>query len=107
MTHRADFELAQQASRADAAAFQRLFGETFDRVHAFVARRSASREVAERVTERVLARAFAALGRYDGSLPFAAWVLALVKQELRAEASGARAAIRPSGPTAPPPGSAV
>ena len=107
MTHRADFELAQRAAQADPGGFERLFGETFDRVIAFVARRTDSREAAERVTERVLVRAFGTLGRYDGSLPLSAWVLALVKQELRAEASGSRVAIRPSGTTAAPPGSGV
>lgn len=107
MTHRADFELAQRAAQADPGAFERLFAETHDRVHAFVARRSASPEAAERVSERVLVRAFGALDGYDGSLPLSAWLLSLVKQELCAEASRARSAIRSSGASAAPTGSGV
>ena len=107
MIHRADFELAQRAAQADPEGFERLFGETLERVHAFVVRRTDSREAAERVSERVLVRAFGTLGRYDGSVPVSAWVLSLVKLELRAEASGSCAAIRPSGTTAAPPGSGV
>ena len=105
MQHTADLELARRAAQAEADAFERVFSETLGRVHAFVARRTASEEAAERVTERVLVRAFGSLDRYDGSVPLASWMLSLVKQELRAEATAARAAIRPSGTTAAPPAS--
>lgn len=102
MTHQADFELAARAAQADTGAFDRLFGEALDRVHAFVARRAASPEAAEQMTERILVRVFDALGRYDGSVPLSAWVLGLTMQELRADAPASRADIRPSGTTAAP-----
>jgi DNA-directed RNA polymerase specialized sigma24 family protein len=107
VNHRADYELTRRAAQADSGAFDRLFGETLDRVHSFVARRSTSQKIAERVTERVLLRAFETLERYDGSVPLAAWLLSLVKQELRAESNEARAASRPSGTTPAPPASGV
>ncbi len=105
MKHPADLDLARRAAQADTTAFERLFAETLEPVHAFVARRVASREAAERVTERVLTRAFGALARYDGGAPFSTWVLSIVKQELRAEASVSRSAIPPSGTSAAPPSS--
>jgi DNA-directed RNA polymerase specialized sigma24 family protein len=64
--------------------FEALFEDSFDRVYSFVSRRTSSPEQAEAATERILQRAFAELPRYDGATPFSAWLLAIVKQELRA-----------------------
>jgi RNA polymerase sigma-70 factor (ECF subfamily) len=83
MQHRADFELARRAAAADPSAFAALFEDSFERVHAFASRRTASREAAELVAERCLARAFARLADYDGRSPFSAWLLNLLKAELR------------------------
>jgi DNA-directed RNA polymerase specialized sigma24 family protein len=83
MQHRADFELARQAAAADRSAFAALFEDSFERVYAFASRRCLTRAAAERATERVLACAFARLGDYDGALPFSAWLLSLLKAELR------------------------
>ena len=104
MTNRADVELARRAAEADPGAVESLFADTLARVYAFVLRRTPSAEIAERVTERVLTRVFVDLARYEGSVPLSAWVLSIVKRELRSEAR----ASRPSAPAhelAPPPGS--
>jgi DNA-directed RNA polymerase specialized sigma24 family protein len=97
MEHRVDLAQARQAAVADPSAFAALFEDWFDRVYGFARRRSPTREAAERVTERTLALALAQLADYDGRLPFSAWLLGLLKRELRASganrsAEGARCA---------------
>ena len=104
MTHRADVELARRAAEADPGAFESLFADTIVRVYAFVLRRTPSAEVAQRVTERVLTRVFADLARYEGSVPLSAWVLSIVKWELRSEGRASRPSAQ-SHEIAPPPGS--
>jgi DNA-directed RNA polymerase specialized sigma24 family protein len=88
MKHRADFELASSAARGEPTSVAVLFEDTFVRVYAFVARRTPTREAAEQATQRILERVFRELARYGGSVPFSAWVLALVKQELARAAAG-------------------
>ena len=90
MKHAADYELARRAAEGDRSAFGALFDDWFDRVYAFALRRSPSREAAESATERSLARAFAQLAGYDGSTPFSAWLLAIVKRELRSSEPASR-----------------
>ena len=90
MQHRADVERAQRVAAADSAAFEQLFADSVDRVLAFALARSPSVAAAERVSERALEHVFRELHRYDGSLSLSAWVLAIVKRELRLEASVAR-----------------
>ena len=90
MEHRSDLELARRTTRADLSAFGSFFDEAFDRVYAFVERRTTTREAAERTTERILARAFAQLAGYDGAIPFSAWLLVIVKQELRGSGTATR-----------------
>lgn len=102
MQHRADFELARRAAQADRAGFGALFEDWFGRVHAFVQRRTTSREAAESTTERILARAFAQLAGYDGNTPFSAWLLAIVKAELRASESRSRAPLSGGTPLSGP-----
>lgn len=86
MTQGADVDLAQRAAAADPVAFESLFVDTVDRVYAFVLRRTPSAEVAKHVTERVLTSVFRDLSGYEGRVPLSAWVLSLVKKELRREA---------------------
>jgi DNA-directed RNA polymerase specialized sigma24 family protein len=90
MQHRVDLELARAAAQAEPAAFAALFDDSLARVHAFVSRRTSTPEQAERISERVLERAFGALAGYDGTTPFSAWLLSIVKQELRADRSATR-----------------
>ena len=104
MTHRADVELARRAAEADPVACESVFADTIDRVYAFVLRRTPSAEVAQGVTERVLTRVFHDLGRYEGGVPLSAWVLSIVKQELRSEGRASRPSALPHA-SAPPPGS--
>ena len=92
MKHAADYELARRAAEADRSAFGALFDDWFDRVYAFVLRRTPTREEAESATERSLTLAFAQLAGYDGSTPFSAWLLAIVKRELRSSEPAARSA---------------
>ena len=94
MQHRADFERARRAADADPAAFESLWSDSFERVHAFVARRTASPGAAQRVSERALTRLFESLDRYTGGMSFARWSLAITLDELRGEAC----ASRPSAP---------
>jgi DNA-directed RNA polymerase specialized sigma24 family protein len=102
MTQRADVDLAQRAAAADPVACESLFADTIDRVYAFVLRRTPSAEVAQHVTERALIRVFGNLARYEGSVPLSAWVLSIVKQELRSEALLSRPSARPHDSAAPP-----
>ena len=104
MTHRADVELARRAAAADPVACESLFADTIDRVYAFVLRRTPSAEIAQRVTERALTSVFRDLGRYEGSVPLSAWVLSIVKQELRSEARASSPSALPQA-SAPPAGS--
>ena len=53
---------------------------------------------------RAHARVRAISTRYDGSVPLSAWVLSIVKQELRSEGRASRSSARPHA-SAPPPGS--
>ena len=101
MQHRVDLERARQVARADLTAFGVLFEGSFGRVYAFVRSRSASDEVAQRATERILTAAFAQLPDYDGSTPLSAWLLSLVKAELRASAPRSDAALATGTPAGP------
>jgi DNA-directed RNA polymerase specialized sigma24 family protein len=102
MKHRADLELARLAARADRAAFGALFEDSFDRVYAFVRRRTRSREAAELASERILARTFEQLADYDGSIAFSAWLLSRVMAELRTSAPTPGAALDSGAPWAGP-----
>lgn len=101
MTHEADVELARRASEANPAAFESLFADTIARVYAFVQRRSPSAESAQRLTERVLLRVFREISHYEGNVALSAWVLSIVKDELRSE-SRASLDHAPSLAVAPP-----
>ena len=98
MKHAADLELARRAAQADPSAFGALFADCFDRVYPFVRRRSPTREAAERATDRILAGAFAQLAGYDGSTSFSAWLLGIVKRELRDGVPTSRAALSGGAP---------
>lgn len=90
MQHRADVERARRAADADPVAFELLFADTIDHVYAYALGRAASVEAAERVSERALECVFRNLHRYKGSVSLSAWVLAIVKRELRGDASVSR-----------------
>ena len=85
-----DERLVIEAAKKDPRRFAELYEQNFDRVYAFALRRAPTREAAESATERILARAFAQLAGYDGSTPFSAWLLAIVKRELRSSEPASR-----------------
>jgi DNA-directed RNA polymerase specialized sigma24 family protein len=95
MQQRADVDLARGAARAEPGSFELLFEDTFARTYAFVARRTPDRAAAERATQRILERVFLELPRYDGRLPFSAWLLAIVKRDLARSAPQRAAAAAP------------
>ena len=74
-----DTELTRRAFEGDPEAFTRIYDASFPCVWSFAARRRSSGAAAEVLTELILSRVFRELGRYDGEVPFAAWLLALCK----------------------------
>jgi RNA polymerase sigma-70 factor (ECF subfamily) len=75
-----DTELTRRALKGDPEAFGRIYEASFACVWSFAVRRQGSVVTAEALTEQILSRLFRELGRYDGEVPFAAWLLALCKQ---------------------------
>jgi DNA-directed RNA polymerase specialized sigma24 family protein len=75
-----DTALARRALGGDGEAFRRIFEASLPCVWGFATRHSRGRAAAERLTQRVLERVFLDLGRYDGEVPFAAWLLSLCKE---------------------------
>jgi len=75
-----DTELARRARRGDREAFAQIFDASLPCVWRYAARHARRRAAAELLTERILARVFLELDRYDGEVPFAAWLLALCKE---------------------------
>ncbi len=69
-----EHQLVEDAQR-DARAFAALYAHTFERVYAYVLRRSRSREEAEDLTADVYQRALAKLGSFEWrGTPFIAWL---------------------------------
>jgi len=69
-----------EAAKADPQRFGALYERHFDRVYAFVARRSGSRGEAEDLTAEVFHQALANLGRFEWrGVPFAAWLLQIAR----------------------------
>jgi len=75
-----DERLLIEAAQADPQRFAALYERNFDRVYAFVARRSASRGEAEDLTAEVFHLALANLSRFEWrGAPFAAWLLQIAR----------------------------
>jgi DNA-directed RNA polymerase specialized sigma24 family protein len=75
-----DTRLVARAAAGDRDAFDTVYAAAFGCVYAFAVRRSdGERAAAESLAERILRRVFADLDRYDGQVPFAAWLLALAR----------------------------
>jgi RNA polymerase sigma-70 factor (ECF subfamily) len=65
-----------EAAQADPRHFAELYEANFDRVYAFVARRTRSREQAEDITAELFQRALENLSRFEWrGLPFHSWLL--------------------------------
>jgi RNA polymerase sigma-70 factor, ECF subfamily len=68
--------MAVEAAKRDPSRFAELYEGNFERVYAFVARRTRSREEAEDITAAVFHKALANLPRFQWrGVPFAAWLL--------------------------------
>jgi DNA-directed RNA polymerase specialized sigma24 family protein len=80
-----DTRLIARVMEGDRDAFDTVYAASFSSVFAFAARRAADRGAAEALAERILQRAFRCLDRYEGEVPFAAWLLQLAKQIAREE----------------------
>jgi len=75
-----DERLLIEAAKADPQRFGALYERNFDRVYAYVARRSGSRGEAEDLTSEVFHQALANLGRFEWrGVPFAAWLLQIAR----------------------------
>jgi RNA polymerase sigma-70 factor (ECF subfamily) len=75
-----DERLLIEAAKADLQRFGALYERHFDRVYAYVARRSSSRGEAEDLTAEVFHQALANLGRFEWrGVPFAAWLLQIAR----------------------------
>jgi RNA polymerase sigma-70 factor (ECF subfamily) len=81
-----DTELTRRALAGDRDAFERLLAASLPAVWAFAARHAAGRRTAEALTRRILARAFTELDRYEGEVPFGAWLLAVAQRVVAASA---------------------
>lgn len=69
-----------EAAQADPQCFGALYERYFDRVYAYVARRSGSRGEAEDLTSEVFHQALANLGRFEWrGVPFVAWLLKIAR----------------------------
>ncbi len=71
--------LARSASRGDRAAFARLVDEHKRSVYGLCLRLLGEAEEARDAAQETFARAYAALDSYDGSQPFAPWVLRIAR----------------------------
>jgi len=82
-----DEQALVEAAQTDPARFAELYEVTFDRVYAFIARRTASREQAQDLTSEVFQRALAGLGgfKWQGK-PFAAWCIGIARNVLAQDA---------------------
>jgi RNA polymerase sigma-70 factor (ECF subfamily) len=75
-----DERLLIEAAKADPQRFGALYERNFDRVYAYIARRSGSRGEAEDLTSEVFHQALANLGRFEWrGVPFAAWLLQIAR----------------------------
>ncbi len=75
-----DERLLIEAAQADPTRFGALYERNFERVYAYVARRSGGRGEAEDLTAEVFHQALANLGRFEWrGVPFAAWLLQIAR----------------------------
>ena len=85
MSAHVDLSLTKEVSTGSQEAFERFLDRYFDRVYAYVRRRSSTRPAAQLVTDHILEAAVELLPSYDGSVSLDRWVLAISKQVLARE----------------------
>ena len=92
-----DERLLIEAAQADPQRFGALYEHHFDRVYAFVVRRSASRGEAEDLTAEVFHQALAHLRRFEWrGAPFVAWLLQIARNAERRRHKRPLSARRPA-----------
>jgi len=96
-----DTGTVQRAMRGDREAFEAVYDASFACVHAFASRRCDGRLATEVLTEAILVRAFQELDRYQGDVPWAAWLLGVAKRVLRERPVAARRRPARAAPRAP------
>ena len=85
-----DERLLIEAAQADPGRFAELYERHFDRVYAYVARRTRDRAVAEDVTSEVFHQALRHLPRFEWrGAPFAAWLFKIAANAIRDKAKQA------------------
>jgi RNA polymerase sigma-70 factor (ECF subfamily) len=78
-----DERLQVEAARQDPARFDQLYENNFERVYAYLARRTRDRDEAQDLTSEVFQQALAGLPRYQWcGLPFIAWLLGIAANVL-------------------------
>ena len=72
-----------EAAQKDPARFAELYGNNFDRVYAYIARRVRDRNDAEDLTSEVFHQALAGLPRFEWrGVPFAAWLFKIASNAI-------------------------
>ncbi len=77
-----DTGTVERAMRGDREAFEAVYDASFPCVHAVASRRCGGRPATEALVETILVRVFQDLDRYQGDVPWAAWLLGVAKQVL-------------------------
>jgi RNA polymerase sigma-70 factor (ECF subfamily) len=67
-------EVVRRAQRGDVAAFERLYRENVDRVHALCLRMCCDGARAQELTQDVFVRAWEKLGSFEGKSAFSTWL---------------------------------
>jgi RNA polymerase sigma-70 factor, ECF subfamily len=96
-----DTGTVERAIRGDREAFEAVYDASFPCVHAFASRRCDGRLATEALTEAILVRVFQDLDRYQGDVPWAAWLLDVAKQVLRDRRPAARRRPERAAPRTP------
>ena len=90
-----DEQALVEAAQTNPARFAELYEANFDRVYAFIARRTANREQAQDLTSEVFQRALSGLGGFKWQgMPFVAWCIGIARNVLAQHAFGKPAECR-------------
>jgi RNA polymerase sigma-70 factor, ECF subfamily len=72
-----------EAAQADPARFVEIYQRYFDRIYAFVSRRTENRAAAEDITSQVFEQALASIGRFEWrGVPVAVWLFRIAANAL-------------------------
>jgi RNA polymerase sigma-70 factor (ECF subfamily) len=78
-----DDRLLIEAAQADPARFVEVYDRHFDRIYAFVSRRTRNRAAAEDITSQVFEQALRTIGRFEWrGVPVSAWLFRIASNAL-------------------------